>query len=145
MPSVHPLNLNEGVVESVEFIRIDIIWKAEHKSISAHWLKVAFVIKVQLRGGANILPTHESLCESHKMLATSQSLFSKPSYAKSQKWRLDRLDNMIDLNDTILLCSPYCISCEKESICWKQIDKLMYYGLIEPSQSNFGSAVLYVT
>jgi hypothetical protein len=57
LPGLHPLDVDEGIVEQAKFMGIHIIRLAELKNISTRLLKWAFLIKVHHCGDGDTLPT----------------------------------------------------------------------------------------
>jgi len=83
VPSLRPLDVDEGIVEQAEFMGIHIMWKAELKNISTRLLKRAFLINVHHRGDGDTLPT-EPPGEFQDMLTEFQGLVGEPTYANAQ-------------------------------------------------------------
>jgi hypothetical protein len=143
LPGLRPLDVDEGIVEHAKLMGIHIIWKVEIKNVSPRLLKRGFLIKVHHCGDGDTLPT-ESPGEFQAMLTEFQSLFGEPTYANSQKgWQTDFQINA-DPNGKIRVRSPYRISPLEEEALWRQIDKAICCGWIQPCRSNFGSPVLFV-
>jgi len=126
LPGLPPLDVDEGIVEQAKFMGIDIIRKAERKTLSAHLLKRAFLIKVQHRGDGSTLQTDEPPGEFQEMLTEFQGLFSEPTFAYSQNGRQADFEIKTDSNGKILFRSPYRISLWEEAEPRRQIDKAIH-------------------
>jgi len=120
------------------------IWKAEFKTLSAGLLKRAILINVHHHGDGGTLQTDEPLGEFQEMWTEIQGLFSKPTFANLPNGRQANFEINTDPNGKIPFRSPYHISPQDEAELQRQIDKAIRGGWIEPSQSNFGSEVLFL-
>ena len=144
LPGLRPLDVDEGMVEQAKFMGIHIIWKAEHKNVSARLSKWAFLIKVHHCSDGSTLQTDEMPGEFQEMLTQFQGLFDKQTFANSQNGRQPDFEIKTDPNGKILFRSPYRISPREEAELRRQIDKAIHCGWIQLSRSNFGSPVLFV-
>jgi len=59
LAGLRPLDVDEGIVEQAQFMCTHIIRKAELNKVSAHLLKLAFLIKVHHCGNGSTLQTDE--------------------------------------------------------------------------------------
>jgi len=138
-----PLDVDEGIVEQVTFMSIHLIWKAKINNLSTHLLNRAIMIKVHLLGDGDTLPM-ELLGEIQDMLQEFQSLFAKPAHANSQKERQADFEIITYGKGNTLFCWPYQIYPREAVELWRQIDKAIQCGWIQPSRSNFGWPVLFM-
>jgi hypothetical protein len=137
------LDINEGIVEQAKSMGINIIQKADLKNASTRLLKRAFLFKVHHRSDGDTLPT-EPPGKFEAMLTEFQGLFGEPTYANSQQQRPTDFELETDPNGQIPFRTPYRISpCEAEAL-WRQTDKAICCGWIQPPRRNFGSPVLFV-
>jgi len=83
LPGLRPLDVNEGIVEQVNFMGIHIMRKAELNNVSARLLKRAFLITVHHRGDGSTLQTDEPPGEFEEMWTEFQVLFGMPTFANS--------------------------------------------------------------
>jgi len=109
-PGLHPLDVNEGIVQNAESMGIRIIRKAQLKNVSTRLLKRDFLIKVHHWGNGNTHPTDEPPASFHDMLRESQRHFTKPTYGNSQTGRQANFEITMDPNSNILSTSPYRFS-----------------------------------
>jgi len=144
LPGLRPFDVDEGIVEQATFMGIHIIRKVELTYVSTRLLKQAFLIKVHHRGNADTLPTDKPTSEVQEMLAEFQGHFGEPTYSNSKKGRQAEFEIKPDLNGKISFRSP-CRICRREAVeLRREIEKAICCGWIQPSWSNFGSAVLFV-
>jgi len=144
LPGLRPLDVDEGTVEQAKFIGIHIIRKAELTNVSTRLLKRVLLFKVHNRGDGDTLSTDGPPGEFLDILTEFKGLFGEPTNANSPKQRQADCEIETDLNGKIPFRSPYRISpCEEEEVR-RQIDEAICCGWIQPSQSNFGSPVLFV-
>ena len=143
LPGLHPLDVNEEIVEQAKFMGIHTIRKAELKNVSTCLVRRAFLIKLHHRGDCDTHPT-EPPGEIQDVLTEFQSLFAEPPYANSQKGRQTDYQIKTDPNGKIPFRTLYRISRHEADELWWQIDKAIGCGRIQPSRSNFGSPVLFV-
>jgi hypothetical protein len=141
LPGLHPLDIDEGIVEQAKFMGIHIIQKDKLKNVSARLSKWAVLIKVHQRGNAGTHLTDEQPGEFQKMLTEFQGLFGKPTFANSQNGGHDNFSAKSDPNGKILYLSPYHPSPRKEAELQGQIDEAVCCSCIQPSRSTFGSPV----
>jgi len=133
LPGLHPLDVDEGIVEQANFMGIHIIRKVELKNVSARLLKQAFLIKAHRHADGSTLQTDEPPGEFQEMLAEFQGLFGEPTFANSQNGRPADIEVKMDPNGKIPFRSPYRISPREETELRRQIDKAIHFGWIQPS------------
>jgi len=144
LPGLRPFDVHKEIVEEAKFIGIHIIQKVELHKVTARMLKQACLRKVHHCGEGGTLQTDELLCEFQEILTEFQDIFSEPTFANSQNRRQASFEIRTDPNGQIPFRSPYTISPREEAGLRRQIEQEIRSCWIQPSQSNFGSPVLFM-
>jgi len=101
VPSLCPLDVDEGVVEQAKSMGIHTIRNGKLKNSSGCLLKWAFLIKVHHHSDGNTHLTDELPGECQETLTTFQGLSSETTYPNLQKGRQAGLEIEADRNDII--------------------------------------------
>jgi len=137
LPGLHPLDIDEGIVEQAKFIGIHIIWRAELHNVSARMLNRACLLKGNHCGDGGTVQMDEPPGYFQDTLTEFQGFFGEPTFEHLLNGRQAAFEIKTDLNGKIPSLSQYHISPREEAELRRQIEKAIRCSWIQPSGKQF--------